>query len=108
MMYAVVQFGGSQFIAKPGERVIVPRVNAEVGEVIKIPDVLFLKVGKDTIIGKPKINDALVEAKVLANTKGEKVTVFKFIRRENYRRKKGHRQLLSELEISKISHPSLK
>jgi len=107
-MYAVVQFGGSQFIAKPGERVTVPRVNAEVGEVIKISDVLFLKTDSDTIIGKPKINDALVEAKVLANTKGKKVTVFKFIRRENYRRKKGHRQLLSELEITKITHPDLK
>lgn len=107
-MYAVVQFGGSQFIAKVGEKVTVPRVNAEVGEVVRISDVLFLKTDADTIIGKPKVNDALVEAKVLANTKDKKVTVFKFIRRENYRRKKGHRQLLSELEITKIIHPNLK
>ena len=104
-MYAVVQFGGSQFIAKPGDKVTVPRVNAKVGDTIKIPDVLFLKTDNETLVGKPTIADAFVEAKVLANTKGEKVLIFKFIRRENYRRKKGHRPSLSELEIVKINLP---
>jgi|UniRef100_A0A7C6EAQ4 large subunit ribosomal protein L21 len=104
-MYAVVQFGGAQFIVKPGEKVTIPKVKAEVGETIKITDVLFVKKDGETIIGKPKIPEAFVEAKVLANTKGKKVTVFKFIRRENYRRKKGHRQPLSELEILKINLP---
>jgi large subunit ribosomal protein L21 len=104
-MYAVVQFGGSQFIAKPGDKVVVPRVKARVGDTFKIPDVLFLKTDKETLVGKPTITDAFVEAKVLANTKGEKVLIFKFIRRENYRRKKGHRQSLSEIEILKINLP---
>ncbi len=104
-MYAVVQFGGTQFIAKPGTKVILPRVKANVGDTIKIPDILFVKTDTETIVGKPTIADATVEAKVLANFKGDKVTVFKFIRRENYRRKKGHRQALSELEITKINLP---
>jgi large subunit ribosomal protein L21 len=104
-MYAVVQFGGTQFIAKPGDKVTVPRVKANVGDTIKIPNVLLLKTDNETLIGKPTIADAFVEAKVLANTKSDKVLVFKFIRRENYRRKKGHRQSLSELEIVKINLP---
>jgi len=107
-MYAVVQFGGTQFIAKPGEKVTVPRVKAKVGEIVKISDVILLKTDDETLIGKPKVADASVEAKVLANTQGKKVTVFKFIRRENYRRKKGHRQLLTELEVTRINHPKLK
>jgi large subunit ribosomal protein L21 len=105
-MYAVVQFGGAQFIAKPGAKITVPKVNAKVGEIVKIPDVLFLKTDHDTIIGKPKIADAFVEAKVLSDIKSKKITVFKFIRRENYRRKKGHRQSLTELEIIKINFPN--
>lgn len=104
-MYAVVQFGGTQFIVKPGEKVTVPKVEAKVGETIKISDVLFIKKDSETLIGKPKISNAFVEAKVLANTKGKKVTIFKFIRRENYRRKRGHRQQLSKLEIVKINLP---
>jgi large subunit ribosomal protein L21 len=104
-MYAVVKYGGSQFIAKPGDKVVVPRVKANVGDTIKIPDVLFLKTDKEIMVGKPTIADAFVEAKVLANTKDEKVLVFKFIRRENYRRKRGHRQSLSEIEILKINLP---
>lgn len=107
-MYAVVNFGGTQFLAKTGQKIAVPRVDAKIGETIKIDDVLLLKTDNDTIIGNPKIKDTSVEAKVLSNIQGDKVTIFKFIRRENYRRKKGHRQLLSELEITKISHPSLK
>lgn len=103
-MYAVVQLGGIQFIAKPGEKVIVPKVKANVGDTVKIP-ILLLKTDSQTLIGNPFIEDAFVEAKVLANTKGKKVTVFKFIRRENYRRKKGHRQVLTELEIVKINLP---
>jgi len=104
-MYAVVQFGGTQFIAKPGDKVSVSRVSAKIGDTIKIPDVLFLKTDNETLIGKPTIADAFVEAKVLSNFKSDKVIVFKFIRRENYRRKKGHRQSLSELEIIKINLP---
>ncbi|MEO0092895.1 MAG: 50S ribosomal protein L21 [candidate division WOR-3 bacterium] len=104
-MYAVVEFAGAQFIATPGEKVTIPKIKANIGEIIKIPNVLFIKTDDQTLIGKPTIANAFVEAKVLANIKSKKVTVFKFIRRENYRRKKGHRQPLSELEILKINLP---
>ena len=107
-MYAVVNFAGTQFLAKPGQKITLPGLNAKAGETIKIPNVLFLKTDNATIIGNPTIKNASIEAKVLANTQGEKVTIYKFIKRENYRRKKGHRQLLSEIEITKINHPDLK
>jgi len=101
-MYAVVRTGGFQYIVKPGDRLIVPLLSAEPGKDIELNDVLVMKGEGDVQIGTPTVENARVTAKVIAHTHTSKVMVFKFIKRENYRRKKGHKQQVTEIEITKV------
>jgi large subunit ribosomal protein L21 len=101
-MYAVVRTGGCQYLVKPGDRLIVPLIKAAPGAEVKFDDVLFLNLGKRVIVGTPRVEGAQVLARVRAEVRNAKVTTFKFIRRENYRRKKGHRQTMTEVQIDKI------
>lgn len=103
-MFAIVNIKGFQYFAKPGEKLIVPRFNLEPNSEITLDDVLFLKTDNQTLIGNPKVKGASVTAKILAHIRAPKVTIFKFIRRENYRRLKGHKQPLTEIEITKINY----
>lgn len=103
-MYAVTKIAGFQYLVKPGEVITVPRVKGEVGSLVRFDDVLFLRTDDEVIIGRPTVANAFVVGKIVEHFRGEKVTVFKFIRRENYRRKRGHRQLLTRLEITEIGY----
>ena len=103
-MYAVARVAGHQFIAKEGETVIVPRLSAEVGAKVRLEEVLFVRSGKRAVVGQPTVPGALVEAEVVGHPRGPKLTVFKFRRREKYRRKKGHQQPLTELRIAKVKY----
>lgn len=104
-MFAIAQIKGFEYFIKEGDKLIIPRIKAEVGEIVKFEDVLFLKANDKVWIGTPKVEGASIEAKILSHFKGEKIIVFKFRRRENYRRKKGFRPLLTEIEILKIHLP---
>ncbi len=101
-MYAIVRVSGFQFIVKEGETVTVPRLDAEAGSSVRLDDVLFLRTEDDTVIGHPNVPDSYVEAEVVDHLRAKKITVFKFRRREKYRRKLGHRQQQTRLRISKI------
>lgn len=101
-MYAIVRFAGFQYFVSEGERVSVPRLEAEPGADVKLEDVLLLKSDKEVLVGTPQVAGALVEAKVVKHTRNPKVMIGKFIRRENYRRKKGHKQPMTEIEITRI------
>jgi large subunit ribosomal protein L21 len=101
-MYAIVRVSGFQFIVKEGETVTVPRLDAEAGSSVKLDDVLFLRTEDDTVIGRPNVPDSYVEAEVVDHPRAKKIMVFKFRRREKYRRKLGHRQQQTRLRISKI------
>lgn len=103
-MYAVVESGGFQFNVQEGEKVRVPKLEVQPEEKITFDRVLFLG-GEKTLVGTPYVKDAKVEARVLGFGKGEKITVVKFKRRVKYRRKKGHRQEFTEVEIEKIIPP---
>jgi large subunit ribosomal protein L21 len=102
-MFAIVRIKGFQFFAKPGEKITVPKLDLEPHQQVTFDDVLFVKTEAKAIIGNPTVKGISVEAKVLAHTRAPKVTTFKFIRRENYRRLKGHKQDLTELEVGKIN-----
>ncbi|MEO0099634.1 MAG: 50S ribosomal protein L21 [candidate division WOR-3 bacterium] len=104
-MLAIAKIKGFQYLVKEGDKIIIPNCPVPEGETIKFDEVLFLKTPERTIIGNPTIASASVEAKVLSHFKGKKIIVFKFRRRENYRRKKGHRDLLTKIEITKINPP---
>ncbi|MEO0102190.1 MAG: 50S ribosomal protein L21 [candidate division WOR-3 bacterium] len=104
-MFAIAKIKGFQYLVKEGDKIVIPNCSIPEGETIKFDEIIFLKTPERTIIGNPTIKSASIEAKVLSHFKGKKVTIFKFRRRENYRRKRGHRDLLTKIEITKINLP---
>ncbi|MEO0091270.1 MAG: 50S ribosomal protein L21 [candidate division WOR-3 bacterium] len=102
--FAVVKIQGAQYLVKPKEKIAVNRLAAEPGTVIKFNEVLFIKSKNNTIVGNPTVAGAEITAKVINHIRAPKVYTFKFIRRENYRRLKGHKQPLTELEILEINY----
>ena len=101
-MYAVFKTGGKQYRVAQGDKVRVEKLPGNVGDAITFADVLLI--GGDALkIGRPTVSGAKVEAKIVAQDRGKKVVVFKFRRRKNYRRKNGHRQPFTALEITGIS-----
>ncbi|MEN9979662.1 MAG: 50S ribosomal protein L21 [candidate division WOR-3 bacterium] len=103
-MYAVVNIAGFQYLVKPGEQITVPRLAGEPGTAMRFHNVLMLRTDDQAIVGTPTVPNAYVEANIIEHTRAKKVTTFKFIRRENYRRKKGHKQPLTRIQITKIGY----
>jgi large subunit ribosomal protein L21 len=94
-MFAVVRTGGKQYRVAPGDKIVVEKLAGEAGDTVQLGDVLLAGEGSEL-----RPTDGLtVAAEIIAQAKGEKVTVFKKRRRHNYRRKKGHRQLHTILRI---------
>ncbi|MDA0746791.1 MAG: 50S ribosomal protein L21 [bacterium] len=102
-MYAVVDIAGSQVKVSQGERIRVSRLKAETGEKVTLDRVLLLSQDGETRVGTPQVEGASVEASVLKHGLDKKVIVFKMKRRKGYRRKNGHRQPYTELQIDGIS-----
>jgi len=102
-MFAVVRTGGKQYKVTQGEVIKVEKLDAEVGSEINIPDVLMVINGEDVKVGNPTVDNAVVKAKVIEQGKDKKVIVFKKKRRKGYKKKRGHRQLFTTLEIQDIS-----
>ena len=98
-MYSIIEQGGVQFKVAPGAVIQVPLIDAEVGSEITIDKVLLSSDGETITVGTPCIKDATVKAKVVGHLKAKKVLVIKKIRRKDYRRKNGHRQQYTKLEI---------
>jgi large subunit ribosomal protein L21 len=100
-MYAVIKTGGKQYKVAQGDKLRIEKLPANVGDTVTFDEVLL--VGGDTIkIGAPLVAGAKVEAKIIAQDRAKKIIVFKFRRRKNYRRKNGHRQPFTALEITGI------
>jgi large subunit ribosomal protein L21 len=101
-MYAVFKTGGKQYRVAQGDKVRVEKLAGNVGDAVTFGDVLLI--GGDAVkIGRPVLSGAKVEAKIVAQDRGKKIVVFKFRRRKNYRRKNGHRQPYTALEITGIT-----
>ncbi|HVN63595.1 MAG TPA: 50S ribosomal protein L21 [Candidatus Binataceae bacterium] len=101
-MFAIIRTGGKQYRVAAGDQVTVERLEGDVGGQISLTDVLAIG-GDSPIIGRPTVPNASVTAKIVQQPRGTKVIVFKKKRRKNYRRKKGHRQELTVLNIQEIS-----
>jgi large subunit ribosomal protein L21 len=100
---AIVRTGGKQYRVVPGAVVRVEKLVADVGSTIELPEVLLLGKGGDAKLGAPLVSGAKVSATVKAHGRGKKVIVYKFKRRKNYRRKQGHRQSYTALQIGEIT-----
>jgi large subunit ribosomal protein L21 len=102
-MFAVIQTGGKQYRVAKDDKVIVENLNSNIGDKIKLA-VLFGQNEKgEAVFGAPEVDGASVEAEVVKNFKDDKIIVFKKRRRQNSRRKNGHRQLKTQLKILNIS-----
>ena len=97
-MFAVVRTGGKQYRVAPGDKIVVEKMDGNAGDTITLGDILLAGDGSDL----KKTDGLTVSAEIIAQAKGEKVTVFKKRRRHNYRRKKGHRQQHTILRITAI------
>ncbi len=104
-MFAIVATSGKQFRVSEGDRILVDRVPEEVGASVRLDSVLLLGGDANRVVGTPLVEGALVDATVVAHRSGEKLIVFKFEARKRHRRKIGHRQQLSELQIGTIHAP---
>jgi large subunit ribosomal protein L21 len=110
-MKAVIQVAGKQFTVSPGQKIIVDRMEADVGSQVTIDDVRLVSSSGDghgsdgqstVLVGTPRVAGAKVNAKILAHNKGKKVIIYKKKRRTGYTKSQGHRQLLTHLRIEEI------
>jgi large subunit ribosomal protein L21 len=102
-MYAIFRTGGKQFRAEQGRTLRIPSLDAEPGDSVSFGEVLLGASDSDVKVGAPLLEGAVVTAEVVKHGKGEKIIVFKFKRRKNYRRKQGHRQKYTEVRVQDIN-----
>lgn len=102
-MYAIVEIQGQQFKVEKDSKVYVHRMQAEEGASVTFDRVLLVDNDGDVKIGAPEVKGATVTAKVIEHLKGDKVIVFKMKRRKGYRKKNGHRQYLTQIQIENIT-----
>ena len=100
-MYAIIATGGKQYRVSQGDVIYVEKLNNQVGDEVTFP---VLMLGGDTVeVGNPTVAGAAVTGKVLQQGKGQKIVVFKYKSKKNYRRKAGHRQPFTKVEITAIN-----
>ena len=101
-MYAIVEISGRQFKVEKKQKLFVNRLEVAEGKKISFENVLMVNDGSKSSIGAPNVSGAQVDAKVLKHLKSDKVIVFKKKRRKGYKVRNGHRQAITEIEISDI------
>jgi large subunit ribosomal protein L21 len=102
-MYAVIKTGGKQYRVQPGDVLVVEKLAGEPGDKVAFDQVLMVGEGEAVTVGAPLVADAEVTATFIETRKGEKVKIFKKIRRQGYRRTRGHRQPESVLRVTAIA-----
>ena len=102
-MYAVIKTGGKQYRVAQGDRLRVEKLAGNVGDTVTLGEVLLVGSGDGVKVGAPLVSGAKVQAKIVGQDRAPKIIVFKFRRRKNYRRKSGHRQPFTALEITGIT-----
>ena len=102
-MKAIIVTGGKQYTVSEGDVLFIEKLNVEAEEVVKFEQVLAVLDGENSKIGAPVVEGAAVEAKVVKNGKGKKIDVFKYKSKKNEKKKIGHRQPYTKVEITKIA-----
>jgi large subunit ribosomal protein L21 len=103
-MYAIIKTGGKQYKVSEGDVIKVEKLDANIDEIVEINDVLAISNGTELTVGKPVVEGAKVQLKVLEHDKAKKIIVFKYKPKKNYRRKTGHRQPFTKVVVEKIVH----
>lgn len=100
-MYAIIATGGKQYRVSEGDVIYIEKIDAQVDSTVSF-DVLLMGNDGDVKIGTPVVEGVKVEGKVVDQIRGEKIVVYKYKSKKNYRRKQGHRQPYTKVEITKI------
>lgn len=103
-MYAVVKTGGKQYLVKEGDTLEVEKLPGAVGDTVTLSSVLLVasEDGTDVTVGTPEVTGKSVTAKILEQGRGDKVTIIKYKPKVRYRRKRGHRQFFTKLQIASV------
>lgn len=101
-MYAVIETGGKQFRVQQGDVITVEKLDANVGDVVIIERILFVEKDGKVQVGTPVVAGAKAMVKVVEHGKGDKIIVFKYKAKKNYRRKQGHRQPYTKVVVESI------
>ncbi len=101
-MHAIIETGGKQYKVAEGDVLYIEKLDAEAGTSVTFDKVLAVINGENTVFGTPTVKWATVTANVVKNGKGKKVLVFKYKPKKNYRRRQGHRQPYTKVEITKV------
>ena len=106
MDYAIIESGGKQYVAREGQALEVDRLPVEPGQAVKFEQVLLVAQDGQVRIGTPLVDGMKVHATVAGNIKGDKIVVFRYIPKERYRKKAGHRQQYTRVIVDSIGEPS--
>ena len=101
-MYAIIETGGKQYRVQNGDQIVVEKLGAEAGDTVVFDKVLAVGEGEGVKVGTPYVEGTAVEGKVVENGKGKKVIIFKYKAKKDYRKKQGHRQPYTLVEITAI------
>ena len=102
-MQAVIETGGKQYLVSPKDKVVVEKLDGEANGTIVFDKVLMVADGEKVTLGKPYVSGSKVTAKILEQSKSDKIVVFKYRAKSRYRRKTGHRQMQTVIQIESIS-----
>ena len=100
-MYAIIATGGKQYKVSEGDTIYIEKLDTEVGEVVTFP--VLMLCGETVEVGNPVIEGACVTGKILQHGRGQKIRILKYKSKKNYRRKAGHRQPFTKVEITGIN-----
>ena len=102
-MHAIIETGGKQYKVAEGDTLYIEKLNAEAGDTVTFDKVLAVLDGDKVTFGAPAVAGASVTANVVKNGKGKKILVFKYKPKKTYRRRQGHRQPYTKVEITKVN-----
>ncbi len=102
-MYAIIETGGKQYKVQQGDTLFIEKLDVQAGDAVTFDKVMAVGSEDGLKVGAPYIKGAAVKATVVKNGKGEKIVVFKFKAKKNYRRRQGHRQPYTKVEIGEIN-----
>ena len=101
-VYAVIQTGGKQYRVQQGDVIYVEKIDAQANDAVTFDKVLLVGEGEAVKVGTPAVDGAKVEGKVLGQVKGQKIVVYKYKAKKNERKKQGHRQPYTKVEITEV------
>jgi large subunit ribosomal protein L21 len=102
-MHAIIETGGKQYKVAEGDALYIEKLEVEAGQAITFDKVLAVLDGEKATFGVPYVAGAKVDASVMKNGKGKKIRIFKYKAKKNYRKRQGHRQPYTKVEIGKIT-----